>query len=59
MEWEPCKGSKRTAIRKRFVGGDLSFPETWPELQDKMIDAMIRFEKALRPWLDKIKEEMQ
>jgi hypothetical protein len=35
--------------------GGLSDEEKWPEIQDAMIDAMIRLEKALRPHIDRLR----
>ena len=58
LEWEPSMGNKRTAIRKRFSGGNLSYPETWPNIQDKMVTAMVRFENTLRPYLIEIRERL-
>jgi hypothetical protein len=55
LEWEPSLGNRRTAIRKRFSGASLSSPETWPKIQEKMVDAMVRFEKVLRPYLFEIR----
>lgn len=48
-------GKKRAAIRKEITNGILMITETWPLLQDKMIDAMIRFEGAIRPRIEEFK----
>lgn len=55
LEWHRSEGNKRTAIRNRFYGGDLSYPETWPDLQDKMVNGMVIFEKTFRPYLYEIR----
>ena len=34
------------------LGGYRDERSEWPEIQDAMIDAMIRLEKALRPHID-------
>jgi len=57
LEWHRSEGNKRTAIRKRFYGGDLSYPETWPDLQIKMVNGMVMFENVFRPYLLKIKRK--
>lgn len=40
------------------VGGYKSDESKWPEIQDTMIDAMVRLEKALTPHLGKLKTEL-
>jgi hypothetical protein len=35
--------------------GNVNEPDTWPVLQDTLIDAMIGFEKALRPRIAKLR----
>jgi hypothetical protein len=40
------------------VGGYKSDESKWPGIQDAMIDAMIRLEKALTPHLAKLKTEL-
>jgi hypothetical protein len=41
-----------------MVGGYKSDESRWPDIQDAMIDAMLRFEKALDPHLAKLKAEL-
>jgi len=54
LEWQRLDDKRASHITKRFPDRRLTSPEEeWPELQDTMIDAMIRFEKALRPRLQK------
>jgi hypothetical protein len=40
------------------VGGYKSNESKWPQIQDAMIDAMARLEKALRPHLDRLRTEL-
>jgi hypothetical protein len=40
------------------TGGYKSDESKWPEIQDAMIDAMIRLENALSPWLAKLRTEL-
>ena len=39
------------------LGGWRSSEDQWPQIQDNIIDAMIRFATALQPYIDKLKEE--
>jgi len=55
LDWDPMEGSRAARIRRRFTTGGLAQPDTWPQLQDQMIDAMIRFDIALRSRLAKVK----
>ena len=57
LTWDPGENKKRCSIRNWFDDGGLLNPEVWASLHDKMVDAMIRFEKALNPYLAKIKEK--
>jgi hypothetical protein len=36
-------------IRYFLPGGGLKGQDQWPEIQGRMIDTMVRFEKALKP----------
>jgi hypothetical protein len=43
-------------VGKRIeIGGCRDDEEKWPQIQDAMIDAMIRLERALRPHIDGLK----
>lgn len=55
LTWEELEDKR--ACRIKFVlqmGGWRDNPETWGPIQDTMIDHMIQFEAALRPYLDYI-----
>ncbi len=54
LEWERLDDKRASRIRRRFTIGGLAKADTWPALQENMIDAMIRLEKVLRPRLAKI-----
>lgn len=54
LDWERLDEKRASRIRKKFVNGGLASPDTWAYLQDHMIDAMIRLDKALRSRLNKI-----
>jgi hypothetical protein len=49
LEWQELPESRGCRICKKFEGGSRTPEGEWPALQDKMIDAMIRLERALRP----------
>ncbi len=55
LEWERLDDKRASRIRKRFTDGGLADPETWPRLQDEMIDAMIKLDRALRGRLAEVK----
>jgi hypothetical protein len=55
LEWERLDGKRVSRIRNSFSGRGLSTPDRWTDLQDEMIDAMIRLDRALGPRLAKIK----
>jgi hypothetical protein len=54
LEWERLDDKRASRIRKRFMVGGLATPDNWAALQDSMIDAMVRLEKALKPRLARI-----
>lgn len=51
LMWEPLEARRACRIKKDI--GDTGFREeaNWPEMQDAMIDAMVRLENALKPHL--------
>jgi len=54
LEWQRMEGKRVCRIKKQFSLGGYRDEEKWPEIQDVMIDAMIRLEKAFRPHIDKL-----
>ena len=55
LEWRQLDDQRSCQIGKRFsMGGYRDDDEGWSEIQDAMIDAMIRLEAALRPHIDKL-----
>ena len=56
LEWRRLEGKRACRIKKRFSLGGYrgADEERWPEIQDAMIDGMIRLEAALRPHIDKL-----
>ena len=50
LDWQRLDDKRASNIVKSFPGSGLASPEeTWPDLEDQMIGAMIRFVEALRP----------
>lgn len=54
LEWWEPDDRPNCTIGIQIVRGGYRDEEQWPEIQDEMIDAMIRLENALRPYLDKL-----
>jgi len=55
LEWQRLEGKRACRIKNNVdLGGYRDEPQ-WPEIQEAMIDAMIRLEKALKPHIDKLK----
>ena len=51
LEWQLMPRQKSSYIRYTISGFNLRNLEIWGELQDKLIDAMIRLERAFRPYI--------
>jgi Domain of unknown function (DUF4268) len=54
LEWQPLEGRQACRIRERFDGIGYRDEANWPEAQETLIDAMIRLESALRPYIDRL-----
>ena len=55
LEWQRLAGQCACRISKQFsLGGYRDDEERWPEIQDAMIDGMIRLEAAFRPHIDRL-----
>lgn len=53
--WEPAEGRRSCQIIHFVTEKGYRDPEEeWPEIQNKMIDAMIRLESVLRPYIRKL-----
>ena len=53
LKWERLDEKKASRIRRSFREG-LKNKDKWDELQEKMIDAMIKLEKSLKPYIQKL-----
>ena len=54
LDWQRLEGKQACRIKKQINLGGYRDEDKWPEVQDAMIDAMIRLEKALRPHIEKL-----
>ena len=55
LEWQRLEGRRACRISQQFaLGGYRDNEEEWPEIQDAMIDGMIRLEAALRPYIGQL-----
>ena len=53
--WDRLDNNRASLIRYDLKEGGLNDKEKWPDIQDKMIDSMIKFEEALRPYIEQVK----
>ena len=51
LTWREEEGVRQRRVSHPLAGGYSNDESTWPALQDEMIDAMVRLEKAIRPHL--------
>lgn len=56
LGWERLDTKRACRIRSEIGEGSVRDEARWPEMQDAMIDAMIAFERALRPHLSRLEE---
>jgi hypothetical protein len=55
ITWRRLESKISSRLEVEYPIGGLYQPEKWDELQEKMIDGMIRFEKALKKHIAKLK----
>jgi hypothetical protein len=55
LEWQRLDHQRTSHIRYVISGGGLQNKDRWPEIQDRMIDAMVRLERALGPEIQRLK----
>jgi len=55
LEWQRLEGRRACRIRKTFSVGGYLDEDKWPEVHESMVDAMVRLEKALKPYIQKLK----
>lgn len=54
LDWDALDGRRACRISKRLELGGYQDREAWPEVFEATVDAMIRFEEALRPQLERL-----
>lgn len=54
LSWDKLEGRRACRIAVQIKQGGFRDRDKWPEIQDALIDAMIRLEKALKPHLTKL-----
>jgi hypothetical protein len=54
LEWLRLEGKRACRIKRDIDLGGYRDEDKWPQIQDAMIDAMIRLEKALKPHIARL-----
>ena len=54
LRWQRKSKQKTSSIGYVLPGGGLRDRDRWPEIQDRMIAAMVRLEKALKPEIERL-----
>ncbi|MFZ4761374.1 MAG: DUF4268 domain-containing protein [Alphaproteobacteria bacterium] len=54
LTWEELENSRACRISYGVNGGYRTPQTEWPEIHKKLVDAMIRFEKAIRPYIESL-----
>lgn len=52
LDWQPLEDRRACRIRWRIDQAGYRDEQEWPRLQDTLIDAMLRLERALRPYIN-------
>jgi Domain of unknown function (DUF4268) len=55
LSWERLEGKRACRIAQRFDTGGYEDEEVWATIREQTVDAMVRLEKALRPWLGQLR----
>jgi hypothetical protein len=54
LVWQELPGKRACRIRYDLPAGGLRDTDQWPEIQERLIDAMVRFHGALMPHIEKL-----
>jgi len=54
LEWVRYDQGHGSYIRYKLPGGGLLAREAWPEIQERMIEAMVQFQQALMPAIEEL-----
>ena len=57
LEWDRLDSKRASRIRKTINIGGWKDPEKWGEIHPEMVDTMVRLEKALKPYIQKLEIE--
>lgn len=55
LEWQRLDAKSACRVRYLVNEGGLQDPQHWPKIQDAMIEAMIRLERAMKPQIQRLK----
>lgn len=55
LDWQRLDNRRASRIRHVLSSGGLADRDRWPEIQDAMINAMVRLEKALKPEIRRLR----
>jgi len=55
LQWRRCDDQKKSDLMLNFDGGYRDDPEQWLAIQDRMIEAMVRLERAVGPCLGELR----
>ena len=55
LDWQKLEGKRACRIKKQISIGGYRDEEKWSEVQDQMVDNMIKLEQSLRPYIKKLK----
>ncbi|MBM3710248.1 MAG: DUF4268 domain-containing protein, partial [Actinobacteria bacterium] len=56
LEWQRLENKSVSIIRKIYTSANLNDPYNWDKLQNEMIDGMVNFHKALKKYINNIKD---
>jgi len=54
LDWQRLEGKRACRIKKYVKGGYRDSEEEWNSIHTKLVDIMIRFEKAFKPYIQKL-----
>jgi hypothetical protein len=55
LDWQKLQGKRACRIKKQIAIGGYRDEDKWYEIQDQMVDYMIKLEQSLRPYIKKLK----
>lgn len=55
--WDRQDANRRSLIRHIVMDAGLADADRWPEIHERMSDALIRFDRALRPHIERVKAQ--